>query len=136
MNLISELRTAGWFSKLHEKCAYIASAYDLVRAATLVGASALRRPDLGRIAAGAKADLIVASLARPHLQPVWDPVKNLIWKGSSADFTLIMIDGRVIMRDGMCPHIPERDIMRRASAAAAKVWTLAEERGVLSRSIT
>jgi len=136
MNLISELRTAGWFSKLHEKRAYVATAYDLVRAATLVGASALHRPDLGRIAPGAKADLIVASLARPHLQPVWDPVKNLIWKGSNADFALIMIDGRVVMRDGECPHIAERDIMRRASAAAAKVWTLAEERGVLSREIT
>ena len=135
MNLISELRTAGYFSKLHADCPFVGTAYDLMKAATLMGASALHRPDLGRIAPGAKADLIVASLARPHLQPVWDPVKNLIWKGTNADFVLTMIDGRIVMRDGECPHLDEREIIRKASAAAMKVWTLAEERGVLNRAM-
>ena len=135
MNIVSELRTAGFFSKLHEKCAYAATAYDLVNAATNVGASALQRTDIGRIAAGAKADMIIVSLSRPHLQPVWDPIKNLIWKGSNADFAAIMIDGRFVMRDGECPHVDERAIIKKASAAAAKVWSLAEQRGVLNRAI-
>jgi cytosine/adenosine deaminase-related metal-dependent hydrolase len=135
MNLISELRTAGFFSKLHDKCAYAATAYDLVNAATTMGASALRREDLGRLAPGAKADIIVVSLSRPHLQPVWDPIKNLIWKGSHADFAAIMIDGRFVMRDGECPHVDEREIIKKASAAAMKVWALAEKRGVLNRTI-
>lgn len=135
MNMVSELRTAGWFSKLYEKRGYVANAYDLVRGATLTGASALRRPDLGRLAPGAAADLLVFDLAKPHLQPVWDPIKNLIWKGSSADIAALVVDGRVLMRDGKCPHLDERKIMRDASAAAAKVWAIAERRGILSREI-
>jgi cytosine/adenosine deaminase-related metal-dependent hydrolase len=135
MNMVSELRTAGWFSKLFCKRGYVANAYDLVRAATLTGASALRRPDLGRLAPGATADILVFDLAKAHLQPVWDPIKNVIWKGSSADIAATIVDGRVLVRDGKCPHLDERKIMRDAAAAAAKVWALAESRGVLSREI-
>lgn len=135
MNMVSELRTAGWFSKLFHRQGYVATAYDLVRAATLTGASALRRPDLGRIAAGATADLLVFDLAKPHLQPVWDPIKNVIWKGSSADIAATIVDGRVLVRDGKCPHLDEGKIMRDAADAAAKVWALAESHGIISREI-
>jgi cytosine/adenosine deaminase-related metal-dependent hydrolase len=135
MNMISELRTAGWFSKLYHKQGYVATAYDLVRAATLTGASALRRPDLGRLAPGATADILVFDLGKPHLQPVWDPIKNVIWKGSSADIAATIVDGRVLVRDGKCLHLDERKIMREAADAAAKVWALAEARGIISRDI-
>lgn len=135
MNMVSEMRTAGWFSKLFHKQGYVANAYDLVRAATLTGASALRRPDLGRLAPGATADILVFDLAKPHLQPVWDPIKNVIWKGSSADIAATVVDGRVVVRDGKCLHLDERKIMREAAAAAAKVWALAEAHGIISREI-
>lgn len=136
MNMISEMRTAGWFSKLYAKCAYISNAYDLVRGATVTSGKMLRRPDLGVLEPGATADLLVFDLAKPHLQPVWDPVKNIIWKGSHADIAVSIIDGRIVMRDGKCPHVDERKVMKDASAAAMKVWELAEKRGVLSRDIT
>jgi len=135
MNMISEMRTAGWYSKLYEQCGYIANAYDLVGSATVTAASLLRRPDLGRLQDGAIADLLVFDLAKPHLQPVWDPIKNLIWKGTHADIAASIVDGRVLVRDGKCPHLDEARIIREASAAARKVWELAEQRGVLSREI-
>lgn len=135
MNMISEMRTAGWYSKLFDQCGYIANAYDLVNGATTTAASLLRRPDLGRLEAGATADMLVFDLEQPHLQPVWDPLKNLIWKGTHADIAASIVDGRVLMRDGKCPHLDEGRIMREASAAAQKVWHLAEQRGILSREI-
>lgn len=131
MGFVSELRTAGFFSKLHFKKGYVASARQLVRAGTMVGADTIRRPDLGRLAPGAKADLLVVDLHRPHLQPVWDPIKNLIWKGSAADIVLIMIDGEPVVREGKLLTANEREIIAKASNAAKKIWDIATDQGIL-----
>ena len=102
-----------------------------MRAGTLVGANALGRPDLGRLQAGAKADLLVFDLFKPHLQPVWDPVKNLIWKGHAGDIVFIMVQGEPLVRDGRHLKVDEAAIMRTAAGAARKIWSVAEERGIL-----
>ena len=133
MDFVGELRTAGFFSKLHAGKGYVATARDLVRAGTLVGAEALRRPDLGRIAPGARADLLVVDLARPHLQPVWDPVKNLIWKGNGSDISVIMVDGEVLVKDRVYLRGDEAAIIRKAAGAASRVWEMAADAGILER---
>ena len=132
MNFVSELRTAGFFSKLHFAKGDVASAYQLMNAGTVVGADALKRPDLGRLVSGAKADLLVFDLFKAHLQPVWDPVKNLIWKGSSADLALVMVHGKPVVRDGKLLNADEGAIIRAASKAAQKIWAIAADRGILT----
>jgi 5-methylthioadenosine/S-adenosylhomocysteine deaminase len=102
-----------------------------VRAGTLAGADALGRPDLGRLAPGAKADLLVYDLWKPHLQPVWDPIKNLVWKGNSGDLALVMIHGKPVVHDGRLLTGDESAIMRTAAVAARKIWTIAEQRKIL-----
>lgn len=131
MNFVSELRTAGFFSKLHFNKGYVASAHQLMTAGTLAGADALNRPDLGRLAAGAKADLLVFDLFKPHLQPVWDPVKNLIWKGSAADIVLIMVHGKPVVRNGELLTADEGEIIHAAAKAARKIWEIGARQGVL-----
>ena len=133
MDIPNELRIAGFFSKLHAEKGYVATAHDLIRAVTLTGAEALQRPDLGRIEAGARADLLVVDLAGPHLQPVWDPVKNLVWKGNGSDIRTIVVDGEVIVRDRVHQKVDEPGILGAAAAAAAKVWEMAAREGILDR---
>jgi len=132
MNFVSELRTAGFFSKLHFNKGNVASAHQLFKAGTQVGADALKRPDLGRLAAGAKADLLVFDLFKAHLQPVWDPVKNVIWKGSAADIALVMVHGRPVVRNGKLLTADEGAIIKEASDAARKIWALAADEGILT----
>ena len=79
------------------------------------GANALGRPDLGRLEAGAKADLLVFDLFKPHLQPVWDPIKNLVWKGHAGDIALVMVHGEPVVRDGRLLKADEASIMRTAA---------------------
>lgn len=131
MDFISEMRLAGFFSKHYFGKAHIASAHQLVRAGTQVGADALGRSDLGRLQAGAKADLLVFDLFKPHLQPVWDPVKNLIWKGHAGDIALVMVHGEPVVRDGRLLKADEGAIMRTAAGAARKIWQIAEDRNIL-----
>jgi cytosine/adenosine deaminase-related metal-dependent hydrolase len=131
MDFIGEMRTSGLMSKQRFGKSHFGSAHELVRAGTLNGANALGRPDLGRLEAGATADLLVFDLWKPHLQPVWDPIKNLVWKGHAGDLALVMIHGRSVVRDGALLTADEAAVMRTAGGAAQKIWRLAEERRIL-----
>lgn len=133
MDFISEVRTTGLLSKMHFHKAPVGTAHELIRAGTLAGADALGRPDLGRLAPGAKADLLVYDLWKPHLQPVWDPIKNIVWKGNAGDLALVMVHGKPVVRDGRLLTADETAVMRTASVAAQKIWTIAEERQILPR---
>lgn len=74
-----------------------ATAADFYRAATIGGADALGRPDLGRLQRGAKADITVFDLSGFHLGQVLDPIKAMVIAGSGRDFSASFIDGRPVM---------------------------------------
>jgi cytosine/adenosine deaminase-related metal-dependent hydrolase len=133
MDFIGEMRTTGLLSKQYFGKGHLGTAHELVRAGTLNGADALGRSDLGRIEAGAKADLLVFDLWKPHLQPVWDPIKNIVWKGHAGDIALVMIHGEPVVRDGRLLTADEAAIMHTAAQGAQKIWRVAEERKILER---
>jgi cytosine/adenosine deaminase-related metal-dependent hydrolase len=85
---------------------------EYVEAATLGGARALRRPDLGRIEAGAAADLVAFALDDVRLGAVEDPLRTLTLAGSGRDARFSMVNGRVVMRDGGLPGV-DLDELRR-----------------------
>lgn len=73
---------------------------EYVEAATLGGARALKRPDLGRIEVGASADLVAFSLSDLRMGAVDDPVRTLVLAGTARDACFSMVAGREVMRDG------------------------------------
>ena len=133
LDMLSEFRTSGLLAKTHSGRGDAGSAYDLISVATMGGAAALGREDLGVIAPGAKADLIVVDMRQPHLFPVWDPLRALVWNGSGADVSAVMVDGEVLVRDGTFLRADANDIMDRAAGALDKLWSIAAGRGLLKR---
>lgn len=131
MDIVAEMRITGLLSKQFHGKAHVGTAHELFHAGTLAGANALGRADLGRLEAGARADLLVWNLFKPHLQPVWDPLKNILWKGHAGDIAMTMVHGEVVVENGRHTKVDEAAIMRTAATAAAKIWTLAQERGIL-----
>jgi cytosine/adenosine deaminase-related metal-dependent hydrolase len=129
MDMFSQLRATGFASKQATGASQGATASDLLHAATVGGADAIGRRDLGRIAKGARADVVVVDALKPHLQPINDPIRSLVWYASSADVHTVLIDGRVVVHDGQVPGIDTREIVRRGALAARKVWQAARERG-------
>jgi len=85
--------------------ARVATAADFYDAATIGGAQALRRDDLGRLAPGAKADIAVFDLAGFHLGQVTDPIKALVIAGGGRDVTAVFVDGRPVVEAGTLPGI-------------------------------
>ena len=85
-------------------------------AATIAGADALGRPDLGRLQPGSKADLIVVDLDDPFIGQVIDPIQTLMLNAAASMVRSVMIDGRFVMEDGVIPGIDDRDYRRRAQS--------------------
>lgn len=129
MDIFSQMRASGFASKQATGLSQSATAADLLHAATVVGADALGRPDLGRIAKGARADIVIIDALKPHLQPINDPIRALVWYASSADVHTVLIDGRVVVDAGRIPEVDTREIVRRGAAATEKIWQEARVRG-------
>ena len=75
--------------------------------ATLGGADALGRRDLGRIEEGASADLVVFDLGLPHQHQVIDPIQTLLLTGRGRDARTVIVDGRFAMEDRVIPGVDE-----------------------------
>ena len=131
MDFIGEMRAAAIVSKQREHRSEVATAWDLTRAATLGGAAALGRQDLGRIEPGARADLVVIDMAKPHIQPVSDPIKTLVWHASGGDVCAVVVDGNVVVEDGQFQNGDETRIVQEGAAAIRKIWRLGTEAGLV-----
>ncbi len=89
---------------------------DYYDAATLGGADALGRRDLGRLAPGARADITVFDLDRPHTGQVIDPIQTMMLTGHGRDFSTVVIDGRFVMENRVIPDSDEAADNARAQA--------------------
>ncbi|MCU9840350.1 amidohydrolase family protein [Ruegeria sp. WL0004] len=87
---------------------------DFFDAATLGGARALGRSDIGVLRAGAKADIAVFDLSDAAMAPAIDPVQTLILGGSGRVTRATIVDGRLAMRDGEVAGINMAEARRRA----------------------
>lgn len=92
------------------------SASDMYDAATIGGAKALGREDLGRLRRGARADITVIGLDDPAMGQVIDPIQTILLNGSGRDVRWVVIDGRVILRDGIIPGVDAQADKARAQA--------------------
>jgi cytosine/adenosine deaminase-related metal-dependent hydrolase len=89
--------------RLAEHNATACRSEDYFDAATLGGADALGRPDLGRLAPECRADIVVWDLANPDLGQLIDPIQTLLIGGSGRDVRTVIIDGRFVMEDRQIP---------------------------------
>jgi cytosine/adenosine deaminase-related metal-dependent hydrolase len=77
------------------------TALQTLELATLGGARALGlEQEIGSLEPGKRADLIVVDARTPHATPRFDPVSTLVYAARSSDVRHVLIDGRVLVRDG------------------------------------
>lgn len=112
-DMFQNIRTGSMISRLHEKRVEDSTFADFFRAATLGGAKFLGRDDLGRLAPGAKADIIAVDMDGYHMGTTDDPIRTMIMSGSGRDIKLSIINGRTVMRDQQIPNIDLKEIQRK-----------------------
>ena len=96
-------------------------ARDVLQMATAGGARALRQADLGSIAPGQRADLTIYRLDRPWWTPVNDVVTQLVFAETGAGVDSVVIDGAIVMENGVIKSFDVDSLLREVKAMAASL---------------
>jgi cytosine/adenosine deaminase-related metal-dependent hydrolase len=119
-NLIEEMRTAILTGRVTRRDIRGVDAASALDAATLAGAKALGRDDIGRIAVGARADLVLVDMRHPLMQPARDPLRSLVYHAADRAVGTVLVDGAIAYENGKALGL---DV-----AAAATILAQAQDR--------
>ncbi len=121
-DLVREMRLAALMCRFTDQSFRVGKAQDVFDAATLGGARALGRDDLGRLALGAMADLLVIDLKQMHYGAVRDPVKSLVESGDASDIVTLVVNGRTLIENRRSLVVDEAKLLGEVQESAERVW--------------
>jgi cytosine/adenosine deaminase-related metal-dependent hydrolase len=126
-DLISEMRLASLMCRFAEGSFRVGEAHEVFDAATIGGARALGRDDLGRLAPGARADIVMVDLRGMHFGAVRDPIKSLVECGSSSDIDTVIVDGRTLVEGKRAVAVDEASLLAKIQESGERAWAAAPE---------
>jgi len=91
--------------------------------------------DVGAIAPGRKADLVLLRGDSVFLQPLADPINALVYAETGASVDTVLVDGRVVLEHGRVTTVDEARIYARAQAAADTQRARSREAWELARRL-
>jgi 5-methylthioadenosine/S-adenosylhomocysteine deaminase len=100
LNMFEEINLAALIHKGVNQNPLLINAAEALRMATVNGAAALGMDNLGVIKEGAKADVILIDMDKPHLMPVHNVISALAYSVQGADVCLTMVDGAILYENG------------------------------------
>lgn len=110
-DMFEEMRHAALFNKVLAQDRTAAGAAEVFAAATLGGAQALGRDDLGRLAPGAQADLVVVDLNHLDAGVLDDPIQMLVHSATRRDVDTVIVAGRTVVENKQVPGLNERELL-------------------------
>src|SRR5271169_6073277 len=99
-NVIEEMRLAAILARVAARDITTTSVGALFHAATVGGAQALGRTDLGRLMVGAKTDLVLVDLANSWMRPARDPLRSLVFTAADRAVHAVFVHGTKVMEAG------------------------------------
>jgi len=136
-DMIMNMRTASYMGKVMGHTYFAATAGEVFEAATLGGAISVGRDDLGRLAPGALADIIIIDMTGGNTLrygPVRDPVRGVVECGIGDDVETVIVDGNVCMENRVIPGVDFRQLREQAQAAGEAIWATLPEWDPLGRT--
>jgi 5-methylthioadenosine/S-adenosylhomocysteine deaminase len=125
MDLLQEMDTCAKLGKVFSGDPTNLKASDVLKMATTWGATVLGlESEVGTIAVGKRADIIVVDLKRPHLRPFYDPFSLLVYSANGADVRDVIVDGRILMKDRVFQTIDVQEVMARVREIG---WQIGKE---------
>jgi len=102
LDVFQEMDTVAKLHKANTLDPTVLDAYTVLRMATIQGAKALGLGDIiGSLKPGKNADLIVIDTHKPHLTPLYNPISHLVYAARGSDVTTSIINGRIVMENGI-----------------------------------
>ncbi len=125
-NMLDEMRLVAYLARTQANDPRTLDSTDLFDAATINGAKALGRDDIGRLAPGMKADLVLVDVSHPMMRPAHDPVRSLIYAAGDRAVRDVFVDGIKVVGGGK--------VLSMDYEAAAEALDEAQKRAVAQAS--
>lgn len=125
--------SAGWArnrSRLHEAAIPPpTTAADVLELATIGGARVLGRDDIGEIATGKGADLVLIDLNQiGYAGGLHDPLGALLFAGTSQVVDTVIVNGKIVVQDGTLAHVSEKNLVEEANRLSREMLERATRR--------
>jgi 5-methylthioadenosine/S-adenosylhomocysteine deaminase len=133
-NLIDEMHLATTLARVAAEDMFSITTAEVFTAATVGGARSLSREDLGRLAPGMRADLVVVNIRHPDMRPLRDPLRSLIYSAGDRAVRDVYVAGRKVLADGCPIFLDPDDAASRLEAAQRRAEQGAPDRDYLRRS--
>ncbi|MEE9570823.1 MAG: amidohydrolase family protein, partial [Gammaproteobacteria bacterium] len=98
-NMLEEMRNAAILARVSGQDIAAGTTAEVFHAATIGGATALGRDDIGRLAPGCKADLVVVDLSDVNMVPARDPLRSLMYTAAERAVKDVYVDGIKVVSD-------------------------------------
>ena len=129
LDMWEEMRLASLLQKVDRMNPEALSAPTVLTMATRGGATAIGLGDsIGSLEVGKRADVIQVEFDDVHHVPTYDVVSHLVWVSDEQDVASVVVDGKVLMRDGEMLTIDTDRVAAEASAFAARIQAALQER--------
>jgi 5-methylthioadenosine/S-adenosylhomocysteine deaminase len=112
VSIFDEMRACALLQKVTKLNGQAIDAETCFRLGTEGGGEVLGLP-VGRLAVGARADLVFCDLDDPSLWPEQSLAKNVVYSLSSRAVTDVFVEGRPVVRDRQLVNVPLADIQER-----------------------
>ncbi|HEX2338767.1 MAG TPA: amidohydrolase family protein [Hyphomicrobiaceae bacterium] len=121
-NFLEEMRSAFTISRAVAGTVEDVTTLDIFNAATLGGARALLRDDIGRLKVGAKADIVLVDIKHPSMMPMREPLRSLLYVAAERAVRDVYVDGQRVVHEQRAINIDY--------AAAAEALEEAQKRSM------
>jgi len=122
LDLWEEMRLAAFLQKVSTMDPKVVPARTALKMATSGGAEAIGLADqIGTLAVGRRADLIHVSLEDLHFTPLYDLISHLVFVADEQDVVSVVVDGKVLMREGEVVTVDVARLRAEASELAERI---------------
>ena len=129
LDMWEEMRLAAFLQKIDRMDPVVMSAPTVLRMATSGGAIAIGLGDtIGSIEVGKHADIIQIAFDDVHHVPTYDVISHLVYVNDEQDVVAVVVDGKMLMKDGEILSIDTERVRAEANELAARIQDALHER--------
>ena len=122
LDMWEEMRLAAFLQKVTRMDPEVLPATVVLRMATIGGATAIGLGEqVGSLEAGKRADVIQVAFDDVHHVPTFDVISHLVYVTDEQDVAAVVVDGKLLMRDGEFLTLDTDRIAAEANAFAARI---------------
>ncbi|WP_294157085.1 amidohydrolase [uncultured Selenomonas sp.] len=121
LDMLQEVQLAALLHKVNEYDPLAVPAFEALKMGTEYGAKAVGLDGLGRLEAGAKADITLVSMKGAAWCPRFNEMSLLVYSGNAGDVDTVICDGKILMEHRELKTLDEEKIKYEAQKCAERL---------------